>query len=185
MKTKVFGVVFLLLLVFVIPTVNCSGEIDATTVVVQVIAGDSFETKTQGLIKLADIDPTCADIDNSTGYVSAVTLLASLVENKTVYLDIDDRYITDQSGTGNKTVAVVYIEYNSTHYRNVNYTMLNQKLLAVNDQDNDFNPNTWTRFVKKHDIPEFPTGTLITIFSIGVIAALTLFFGTRLSNPKH
>ena len=185
MKTVLFGVIFLVLLVFAIPAVSCLEEIDTSVLVVKVIEGDTFETETESIIKLADIDPACADIDNSTGYFSAKSILASLVENKTVYLDIDDLHITDQSGTGNKTVAVVYVDYNSTHYRNVNYTMFNQKLLAVNDQDNDFNPNTWTQFVKKHDIPEFPTGALITIFWMGVSSTLTIFFVKSCSKPKY
>ena len=166
MRNTVFGAVFLLLLVLVIPAVNCSNEIDVSTVATQIIYGDTFETQTEGIIKLADIDPACADIDNSTGYLSAMTVLASLVENKTVYLDVDSKYVTDQTGTGNRTVAVVYVDFNSTHYQNVNFVMLNQKLLAANDQDNDFSPENWTSFVKKQDIPEFSTETILIVFLI-------------------
>ena len=166
MKNKVFAAVFLLLLVFVIPAAYCSQEIDATAVVVEVISGDTFQTQSLGLIKLADVDPACADVDNSTGYFSAKSFLASLVGNNTVFLDIDALYITDQFGTGNRTVALVYVDFNSTHYRNVNFLMLNQKQLAVNDQENQFNPNTWTSFVNKNDIPEFSGGVWVFVFAV-------------------
>jgi micrococcal nuclease len=183
MKTRVFVAVFVVLLFFCFPTVSCSGEIDASTIAVQVISGDTFETQTEGLIKLADIDPACADIDNSTGYFSAITVLASLVENKTVYLDLDSKYVTDQTGTGNRTVAVVYVDYNSTHYQNVNFVMLNQKLLAVNDQDNDFSPENWTSFVKKQDIPEFSTEAIAIVFLIALIMAVT--FHRRVNSKSN
>lgn len=172
MKTLVFCSVFLLLLVFGIPSVWGSGEIDASTLVISVIGDDSFETEMGEIIKLADIDPTCADIDNSTGYVSAKTFLASIVEGKTVFLDIDDLYETDYTGSGNRTVAVVYVDFNSTHYLNVNNLMLNRKLLAINDQDNEFNPNDWTSYVKKQDIPEFPAETILMVFTVILITAI-------------
>ncbi|MDG6221939.1 MAG: hypothetical protein QCH99_01605 [Candidatus Bathyarchaeota archaeon] len=174
MKTGVFASFFLLVMVLVIPLVQGSEEIDASTVVTEVLGDDSFETETEGTIKLADIDPTCADIDNSTGYISAKSVLASLVEGKTVYLDIDNLYGTDYTGTGNRTVAVVYVDLNSTHYLNVNYLLLEHKLLAINNQENDFNPDTWTSLVKKQDIPEFPAGILITVFTIVLITATTV-----------
>ena len=172
MKTLVFCSVFLLLLVFVTPPVWSLGEIDASTVVTNVIGDDTFETQTSQIIKLADIDPTCADIDNSTGYVSAKSFLASIVEGKTVFLDIDDLYGTDYTGTGNRTVAVVYVDLNASHYLNVNNLMLQRKLLAVNDQDNEFNPDEWTSYVKKQDIPEFPAGTMVIIFTVDLTTAI-------------
>ena len=184
MRTRFFVSVFLLLMVFTIPLVNCSGEIDASTVATEVIGDDTFETTTQGTIKLADVDPMCADIDNSTGYLSAKTVLASFVENKTVYLDIDNKYKTDYSGTGNKTVCVVYVEYNSTHFQNVNAVMLKQKLLAVNDQDNDFNPENWTSFVKKEEIPEFSTNIVVVVFFLGLFTTTSLAVKKKLNSKS-
>lgn len=171
MKTRVFCTVFLLIIVFGIPLAKGAGEIDASTVVTHVIEGDTFETETEGKIKLADVDPTCADIDNSTGYTSAKIFLSSIIEGKTVYLDKDKKYGTDYSGTGNRTVCVVYVDFNSTHYLNVNSLMFRQRLLAINDQDNDFNPDIWTIFVNKQNIPEFSVAALIIIFAIILIAA--------------
>jgi hypothetical protein len=172
MKTQVFGSVFLSLIVFGIPLVYGSGEIDALTIVTNVIGDDTFEIENQELIKLADIDPTCADIDNSTGFISAKSVLASIIEGKTIYLDIDDLFGTDYSGTGNRTVAVVYVDFNSTHYLNVNNVMLKRKLLEANDQDNDFTPENWTMYIKKQDIPEFPVETTTTVFTILLITAI-------------
>ena len=172
MKTLVFGSLFLWLLILAIPVAYCSGEIDASTVVTQVIYGDTFQTETEGVIKLADVDPTCADIDNATSFLSAKSILESLIQGKTIYLDIDNLYGTDYSGTGNRTVAVVYVDFNSTHYFNVNYQMREQRLLATNDQDNDFNPDDWTGYVKKQDIPEFQTKTLILVFITAFVVAV-------------
>ena len=74
-----------------------------------------------------------------------------------------------------------YIDHNSTHYLNVNQAMLEHKLLEINDQENDFNPNNWTYYVKKQDIPEFPTWTAIALFMVLTTTAMIL----RTKNQKH
>ena len=72
-----------------IPLVFGSGEIDTSNMVNVVIDGVTFETTTEGIFKLADIEPTCTDIDNSTGFITFKSLLDLLIMGKTVFLDID------------------------------------------------------------------------------------------------
>ena len=141
-------------------------EIDTQTQVSSVIDGVTFETINGELFKLADIELTCADIDNSTGFISSKSLLSSLIEGKNVYLDIDSLYVTDFYGTGNKTVCVAYLDFNSTHYHNVNQALVMQRLVVINDLENDFNPEEWNRFTKKQNIPEFPSWIIPPLFLI-------------------
>ena len=74
---------------------SASGEIDATTVVSYVVDGDTFDTTTQGRIRLADID---APEYYEPGYAAAKDALIILVNAATVYLDITDVYETDPYG---------------------------------------------------------------------------------------
>lgn len=148
------------------PIVYGLGEIDTSNIVSEVIDGVSFKTRNQEFYKLADIEPTCTDVDNSTGFISAKNLLGSLILNKNVYLDIDNQYVTDYFGTGNRTVCVVYIDFNSTHYLNVNQVIIEQRLVIINDSENDFNPKKWSFFVEKRLIPEFSFLTIPALFII-------------------
>ena len=143
MKLSIIGIFALLLLLFFTSVVYGFVEIDTQTQVSSVIDGVTFVTVNEEIFKLADIQPTCTDVDNSTGYISSKSLLSSLIKGKTVYLDIDNLYVTDFYGTGNKTVCVVYVEFNSTHYINVNQALVAQRLVVVNDVENDFNPEEW------------------------------------------
>jgi len=127
-----------------------SGEIDATTVVGSVIDGDTFDTTSEGRIRLADID---APEYWESGYDNAKDFLISLVDDKTVYLDIDDVYQTDKYG---RFVCVVYVEYNSTHVENVNKSLLVEGYATIWDFHNEFAPDTWNLYVSKESIREFP-----------------------------
>jgi len=164
MKLGIIGIFTLLLFLSFTPVVYGFIEIDTQTQVSSVIDGVTFETINEGIFKLADIELTCADIDNATGYISSKSLFASLIEGKTVYLDIDSLYVTDIYGTGNKTVCVVYLDFNSTHNLNVNQALVIQRLVVVNDLENDFNPEEWTRFIKKQIMPEFPLWIILPLF---------------------
>jgi adenine-specific DNA methylase len=66
-----------------------------------------------------------------------------LIENKVVYIDIDDYGST----TYNRMVGVAYLRYNSTHLLNVNKELLDKGYAIVWDySDNEFNPSTWTEY---------------------------------------
>jgi hypothetical protein len=173
MKSPFFVIFFIVLIGSFFPVVYGSAEIDKTSIVDSVINAVTFETETQELFKLADIEFTCTDIENSTGFITAKGLLGSLVVGKTVYLDIDSQYITDVFGTGNRTVGVVYVDFNSTHFLNVNQVLVEQRLVTINDVENDFNPNDWTHFTAKENKVE--NITVASDFPIWIILPLSFF----------
>jgi endonuclease YncB( thermonuclease family) len=121
-------------------------EVDATTIVSSVIDGDTFDTTSEGRIRLADID---APEYWESGYDNAKDFLVSLVGDKTVYLDIDDVHRTDKYG---RLVCVVYVEYNSTHMVNVNKALLVEGHATIWDFDNEFDPDTWNLCCPKESI---------------------------------
>jgi hypothetical protein len=156
------------------PIVNGSSEIDTTVYVNSIIDGVTFETKTHGIFKLADIEHRCTDIEDFTGLVTTKGLLGSLIIGKTVYLDIDNQYITDNFGVGNRTVAVVYINHNSTHYLNVNKALIDYRYVIINDVENDFNPEEWNLFVEKQKVPEFSSWTIPLLFIATILSTLVI-----------
>ena len=169
MKLTLGAIFALYLLLSLAPVVYGLVEIDIQTQVSSVIDGVTFTTNNGELFKLADIELTCADIDNATGFISSKSLLTSLIEGKTVYLDIDSIYVTDFYGSGNKTVCVAYIDFNSTHYHNVNQALVTQQLVVIYDLENDFNPEEWNSFTKKLNVPEFHSGIILPIFLIATL----------------
>ena len=173
MKSSFFVIFFIVLVGSFFPLVYGSAEIDKTAIVNSVIDAVTFETETQEFFKLADIEFTCTDIENSTGFITAKGLLASLVVGKTVYLDIDSQYITDVFGTGNRTVSVVYVDFNSTHLLNVNQILVEQRLVTIVDVENDFNPNDWTYFTAKENKVE--KINFASDFPIWIIFPLSFF----------
>ncbi len=118
-------------------------EIDTTAIVAWVIDGDTFDTTSGDRVRLADID---APERTESGYYDAKDFLVSLVDKKTVYLDIDDVYQTDKYG---RLVCVVYVEYNSTHVENVNKALLVEGYTTIWDFDNEFDPDTWNLYCPK------------------------------------
>jgi len=70
-----------------------------------------------------------------------------------VYLDIDDIYQTDLYG---RLVCVVYARYNSTHYINVNKALLVANVAVIGDYHNEFSPYSWSLYVSKNAVPEYP-----------------------------
>ena len=157
-------VFFLLLFLFFsqnILLVHCSsGEFDKIAVVEWVIDGDTFDTSEGDRIRLADIN---TPEENNSGYWEATNYMISTIKNKSVYLDIDDKYTYDQEGRGDRLVCVVYVEYNQTHYLNVNKALLENNLAVIWEHDNQFNPYTWDLFVLKSTIPEFPSQIILTL----------------------
>ncbi len=109
--------------------------------VTNVIDGDTFETLGGYRIRLADIDtPEIGYV----GYLEATEYLELLVEFKTVILDVDNITGTDPYG---RYVCLVYVKHNSTHYLNVNKSLLNEGYANVIDfTNNEFDPNTWALY---------------------------------------
>lgn len=162
---------------------SSSVEIDATTVVSKVIDGDTFDTTSEGRIRLADVD---TPEKGESGYYEAKNFLTSLVYDKHVYLDIDDVYETDKYG---RLVCVVYVSYNATHFKNINKALLVEGYAVIWNFNNEFNPSSWTLYCPKEESPEpfLPTSQLYMIaIVIVVIAAITGFvlYGKRRVSVK-
>jgi len=136
MNKILYFLVFVLIVIVSLPIVFCSGEFDASSVVSSVTDGDTFETTSEGTVRLADID---APEYYEYGYQAARDFLISLIYGKAVYLDIDDIYRT---GTYGRLICVAYVNYNSTHYLNVNKALLVEDYTEISNYDNEFSPYT-------------------------------------------
>ena len=131
-------------------------EIDAIVDVVWIRDGDTFNFSTKWIkanftslinwVRLADID---APESNESGYEDARNYLAELLADKRVYLDIDDLYNTDNMGEGDRFVSVVYVDYNSTHYLNVNKKLLEENLAIRDPYENEFYEDIWVLYYLK------------------------------------
>jgi len=136
-----------------------SGEIDATAVAVDVHDGDTFRldriVNGSDTVRLADVN--ASELGQPLSY-EARDFLKGLVFAKSVFLDIDDIYVYDYGGTGDRLVCVVYVNYNSTHYENVNEALLVAGLAEKKEYANEFNADTWALYVPKTElIQEFPS----------------------------
>ena len=130
-------------------------EIDRVAVVTKVIDGDTFDIDSGDRVRFADIN-TPENIE--VGYQEAKDYVAGLVEGKTVYLDIDDKYTIDTTGT--RIVGLIYVNYNSTHYMNLNKALLQNHYATVWDHDNEFDPANWNLFESKTITTPNPSSTL-------------------------
>jgi micrococcal nuclease len=175
MKKMAILILSFLLLNFLLPFANGSvGEIDETGIVTRVIDGDTFDIDSGERIRLADVDIPEITYRERGGY-EATDYMIDLVEGKTVYLDIDDVYRTDYNGTGKRLVCVVYVDYNSTHYLNVNKALLVDNYAVVDNFYNEFNPYDWELYVQKDSIPEFPSFIVISFLMTTIFAGLVIF----------
>jgi endonuclease YncB( thermonuclease family) len=159
-----------------------SGEINATAVAVAVHDGDTFRldrnVNGSDTVRLADIN--ASELGQPLSY-EARDFLKGLVLAKTVYLDIDNIYVYDYSGTGDRLICVVYVDYNSTHYENVNKALLTAGLAETKEYYNEFNSDTWTLYVPKTDlIPEFSTSPVLVLLML-----LTTLTATVAVRKKH
>jgi micrococcal nuclease len=150
---------------------SSSWETDMTTVVNWVIDGDTFNVTAGERIRLADID---APELGQTGYAAAKNLLISLAYNKTVYLDIDDISRTDPYG---RLVCVAFVDYNSTHVKNINKALLTEGVAIIdNFTNNEFNPSTWTLYAPRMMIvPEFSNTMILTTLLPTLTLVMILF----------
>lgn len=124
----------------VLPTA-AAWEIDATGVVYHVVDGDTVDVDTLGRVRLADVN---APEVGQPGYGAAKVFVNATVGDKDVVLDIDDVYGTDVYG---RTVCVVYVRHNATHFLNLNEALLEAHLAVLDDFNNEFDPSTWTLYV--------------------------------------
>ena len=127
-------------------------EINQTNSVSRIIDGDTFEISGGDKVRLADIS---APEPNESGGPQATTILTSIIEGKTVYLD------TDPVLSYGRFVAVVYIKHNQTHYKNVNKLLWDSYSPPFYEDPypNEFNPSTWTLYVQYAPINPTPDPT--------------------------
>ena len=133
---------------------NVNGEIDHEAVVENVVKGDTFEIATGETVRLADIN---APDYRQTGYSKSKSYLTSLLDGKTVYLDVSDESETDNDQEW--LVCVAYLAFNETHFLNVNKAVVDGKYATINDEENEFNPSTWVLYVSRIAPTPIPTPT--------------------------
>ena len=125
-----------------------------TGTVATVIDGSSFQISSQETIRLAAIDTPAS---GQVGYIESKNYLAALIQGKTVYLDTGTVATTDQQS---RLLCTVYIDFNSTHFENINMAMIQNGYAAPNSTvGNGFDPGTWTWFVLKQTSTS-PTATI-------------------------
>ena len=139
-------------------------EFDLVDRVSYIVDGDTFDILSGETIRLADVNTPERD---EYGFYDASDFLSSLIGGETVYLDVDDVYRYDRYG---RLVCVVYVEYGSDSYLNVNDALLRHGYAVVSDYPNEFNPYTWSSTIVK---PSISYGTLL-VRSIGVGAGITI-----------
>ena len=126
-----------------------------TGAVAAVIDGSSFQLSSGGTIKLAAIDTPSS---GQAGYTESKNYLTALIQGKTVYLDTGTVETTDQQ---DRLLCIVYIDFNSTHYENINMAMIQNGYATPNSTNsNGFNPGTWTWFVLKQTPTATPNPTI-------------------------
>jgi Staphylococcal nuclease homologue len=138
-----FLVFALLLFVSSIYVSNVYGEVDLVAFVESVVNGDTFEISSEETVRLADVD---APDYRERGYSRAKSYLESLIDDETVYLDIDDISRTDDS---DRLICMVYIVYNETHFLNVNKAVVDGGHAVVDDDENEFDPASWVLYVPR------------------------------------
>jgi endonuclease YncB( thermonuclease family) len=130
-------------------------SIDSPEVVAAVIDGSSFQIVSGGTIKLAAVDTPNS---GQPGYLESKNYLTTLIQGKTIYLDTGLTATTDQQS---RLLCIVYIEYNSTYYENVNMAMIQNGYAVPNSTNNNgFDPGTWTWFVLKQAPTSIPSEIL-------------------------
>ena len=153
-QVRVFSVLISLLLISLI-LVDVNGEIDIIDIAINIVDGDTFDIESGERVRLADVN---AYEPGSPRSEEAKDYLTYKIVNQTVYLDVDanrDPY--------DRLVCVVYVDYNTTHYQNINKELLFYDLVELTDYNNEFNPSSWTLYVSKNltptPIPSYPTPT--------------------------
>jgi len=141
-----FAAFVALALLFAVPTFGAVEE--HCGVVTRVVDGDTFYVS--GLperVRLADVD--APELSTAEGQ-RAKAALEALTLGRRVCLDIDDLYKTDRYG---RFIAVAYLDYNETHWLNVNQWLVERGYAAYVDYPNEFHP-PWSLYVSKVAAPK-------------------------------
>lgn len=149
-------VAVLLMLSLVSTALALTIEVDKTAVVSSVTDGSSFALNSGEKVKLASIDtPSLGD----NGYSESRNYLVGLVQGKTVYLTVDSAATDPYS----RLVCIAYLDYNSTHYENVNMAMIQNHYAVPSAANNSkFDPANWVWFVSKDAPAVSPTASPIS-----------------------
>lgn len=163
-------VIFLLTLAFTQLVLNIgyveqiAVEIDAIASLIRVIDGDTIEVLLLNVnakfkdkvfvnqrvhVRLADINAPELYVDsvrNEPGWRSREALINLLKGVNTIYLDIDDTEVYDWY---DRLIAVVYVDYNTTHFLNVNKWLVDNGYARVWDFRNSTDPKTWVLYIDK------------------------------------
>jgi len=146
-------------------------------VVTRVVDGDTFYvTGLPERVRLADVN--APELSTAEGQ-RAKAVLEVLLLGRRVCLDIDDLYKTDRYG---RYVAVAYLDYNETHWLNVNRWLVERGYAAYVDYPNEFRP-PWPLYVLKAAAPKATDGvapatvtvtqTVATVITQTVTATVT------------
>ncbi len=139
-------------------------KFDAIDTCSHVVDGDTFDVSSGHRIRLADVD---TPEQGEYGFNEATDYVGDLIYGKTVYLDTDDVYFYDTTGT--RIVCVVYVEVEPGTYLNLNQALLDHNLAVVIDYDNEFNPALWDARVFEMD-----TQGRLTVIGVSFITSLVL-----------
>jgi|WetSurMetagenome_2_1015567.scaffolds.fasta_scaffold136017_2 hypothetical protein len=154
MKYNICPLIVAVLTVFMVATpfvLGSSIQSDKNGVVTSVIDGSTFTVDTGETIRLAEI---ITPNSSQPGFESSRSYLGSMIQGKTVILDVDTRIVSDQG----KLLCIAYLDYNSTYYENINKAMIENGYAAPTSvSTTEFNPSTWTWFVSKQTTTPTPT----------------------------
>ena len=180
LRVKAFAISVLIILLVTLSSVGnvqaSDVKIDFNGVVDFVIDGDTYDVTlangTEYRVRLADVN--AVEIDE-VGYAEAREYLKSLVYEKAVYLDVDDFYIYENQGSGDRLVGVTYVEFNATHLINVNEALFQAGYVKLKNYDNEFNPYRWNLYVLKEKVIfEFPSTMVLLVIMAVLLVIIAL-----------
>lgn len=132
-------IVLLTLFFLSVPTFGFPNEISGN--VTHVADGDTFDVQNFGTVRLADID--CPEI-GAPGGPEAKAYTADLLQNRTVYLDVDNTTGKDSYG---RYVCVAYLsnlDGSLNASQNFNRMLVDSGHACIWDfSNNEFNPADW------------------------------------------
>jgi len=146
LRLGLFAAVVALALLLAVSAFGAVGE--HCGVVTRIVDGDTFYVS--GLperVRLADIN--APELSTAEGQ-RAKAALEALLLGRWVCLDMDDLYKTDRYG---RFIAVAYLDYNETHWLNVNQWLVERGYAAYVDYPNEFHP-PWPLYVSKAAAPK-------------------------------
>lgn len=143
-------------------------QFDAVDTCSHVVDGDTFDVLSGHRIRLADVD---TPERGEYGFDEATNYVGDMIYGKTVYLDTDDVYFYDTTGT--RIVSVVYVEVEPGTYLNLNQALLDHGLAVVTDYDNEFNPALWDARI--YDITTQGRWTIIGVTFVTSLVLVYIF----------